>query len=114
MFKKGIKPCAVVPSSAVRALRRDLRAAGYQVHEGPRTTRAGEIRAWLRLLGEGRQVHVQEVALEGGDVALFAHTEPEGWGLRHLVAAVLDQVSFQAGARVLKRDLRAMGWDLGA
>jgi hypothetical protein len=40
---------------------------------------------------------------------VFAHTEPEGYGLDHLVSAMLDGASFSGGAKVLKNDLRCRG-----
>ena len=69
-------------------------------------------RAWVAPIGRGRQVHVQEVRRGDGRVEVFAHTEPEGSGLRHLVAAVLDRASFTGGARALLADLRTGGWDV--
>lgn len=87
-----------------------LQRAGYTLHRGARTTRSGEIEAWRRMFAPDRQVHVQLVqASRGSDVLVFAHTEPAGFTLRHLVAALFDQVSYQAGARVLRSDLEAKG-----
>ena len=111
-FKQGIKPCLVVPKRLHRRFRGDLLAQGYEFHTGPRTTRDGEIQAWVASINGGRQVHVQEVRLDDGDIAVFAHTEPEGCGLDHLIAAVLDEASFSGGARVLRNDLRSRGWHI--
>lgn len=111
-FKLGVKACLVVPKRLHRQFRGDLLALGYTFHTGPRTTREGEIHAWVAGIGRSRQVHVQEVRLENGDVAVFAHTEPKGFGLDHLLSAVLDEASFPGGAKVLKNDLRSLGWDV--
>ena len=111
-FKQGVHACLVVPKHRHRKFRGDLLALGYTFHAGPRTTREGEIQAWVAGIGRGRQVHVQEVRLEDGDVAVFAHTEPQGYGLDHLISAVLDEASFSGGAKVLKNDLRSRGWDV--
>lgn len=111
-FKQGIRPCVIVPRRLHRAFRGDLLSLGYRFHTGPRTTRDSEIQAWVAGIGRGRQVHVQEVRLDDGDIAVYAHTEPEGYGLDHLVSAVLDEASFAGGARVLRSDLRSRGWDL--
>ena len=77
-----------------------------ELHDGPRTTRDGEVQAWVGSIRGGRQIHVQEVRRRDGSIAVFAHTEPEGYGLDHLVAAVLDRASFSGGAKVLLNDLR--------
>ena len=111
-FKQGVQPCVVVPKRRHREFRGILLTLGYTFHTGPRTTRDGEIQAWVAGIGWGRQVHLQEIRLDNGDVAVFAHTEPEGYGLDHLISAVLDQVSFSGGAKVLKNDLRSCGWDV--
>lgn len=111
-FKQGIEPVVVVAKDSRRVFRGDLFATGYRPHTGPRTTRDGEIQAWLKLIGSGRQVHVQEELLEDGSIAVFAHTEPAGAGIDHLFAAVFDRASYSGGARVLLADLRSRGWSL--
>lgn len=111
-FRQGISPCVVIPRRLHRVFRGDLLSLGYRFHSGPRTTRDGEIQAWVAGIGRDRQVHVQEVRLDNGDVAVYAHTEPEGYGLDHLVSALLDEASFAGGSRVLKNDLRRRGWDV--
>ena len=112
-FKQGKSPVLVIRGAAVHKMFRGaLLASGYRFHDGPRTTREREVQAWVANIGRGRQVHVQEERRRDGSVAIFAHTEPEGHGLRHLVAAVLDQTSFSGGARALLADLRARGWDV--
>lgn len=63
-------------------------------------------------IGRGRQVHVQEARRADGRVNVFAHTEPGGATLRHLAAALLDEVSYSGGARVLLADLRQEGWEV--
>lgn len=111
-FKQGRRPCLVLERNEHREFRGDLFALGYRLHDGARTTRRGEIQAWVGAVRGGRQVHVQEVRRHDGRVAVFAHTEPEGYGLDHLVAAILDRASFSGGAKVLLNDLRARGWDV--
>lgn len=107
-FQQGIRPCLMLATASDwRGLCQALQEAGYRVHRGPRTTRAGERRAWLREFGRGRQVHVQAAReTPGGPTYVFAHTEPAGTGLDHAVSALLGQASYQAGARVLLADLR--------
>jgi hypothetical protein len=111
-FKQGVKPCLRVPKHLHRTFRGDLFALGYKPHTGPRSRRAGEIQAWVAPIGRGRQVHVQEERLRDGSVAVFAHTEPEGYGLDHLMAALFDEASFPGGARALRTDLRSRGWEV--
>ena len=104
MFLRGKQPALKVPLDRVPALCVKLERAGYTLHRGPRTRAPGELEAWVRRLSPDRQVHVQLVKGQR-DVRVFAHTEPAGFTLRHLFAALLDQVSYQAGAKVLKADL---------
>lgn len=88
-----------------------LERAGYRQHRGPRTTADGELEAWVRELATDRQVHVQLVSPKrGGNARVYAHTEPRGFTLRHLVAALFDRVSYQAGAKVLRADLSREGF----
>lgn len=105
-FVQGKRPCFVVPAHLHKNFRNILIRAGYTPHNGPRTTRPNEICAWIIPIGFGRQVHVQEELRTNGDVAVFAHTEPEGYGLRHFVSAVRDKASFQGGSRKLRNDVR--------
>lgn len=110
-FKQGRKPALVLRTATERKkFRGALLSAGYEFHSGPRTTRDGEQQAWVADIGRGRQVHVQEVKRRNGTVAVFAHTEPAGYGLHHLVSALTDGASYSGGSRVLKADLRARGW----
>lgn len=112
-FIQGRRPPLILESAAEhKRFRGALFALGYRLHGGPRTTRDGEIQAWVAPIGRGRQVHVQEVRQRDGTIAVYAHTEPEGCGLNHLISAVLDQASFSGGARVLLNDLRSRGWDV--
>lgn len=109
-FKQGVSPCLIVPKRERRKFRGTLFSLGYQPHTGPRTQRDGEIQAWVAPIGRGRQIHVQEELLRDGSIAVFAHTEPEGYGLDHFIAAVLDKASYSGGARALRSDLRRKGW----
>lgn len=108
-FKQGRRAAINVPKKGRSKFRGDLFATGYKAHTGARTRRDGEIQAWVKPIGRGRQVHVQEELLDDGSIDVFAHTEPEGEGLDHLVSAVFDQASFSGGAKVLLNDLRTRG-----
>ncbi len=55
-FKQGRKPALVLRDKAEqKKFRGALLSAGYKFHTGPRTTRDGEIQAWVALIGRGRQ-----------------------------------------------------------
>jgi hypothetical protein len=91
--------------------------AGYEKHGGLRIMRRGEMLAlrkgYLRdgLLTDGlkNQCHVQIVAMADETVAVFAHVEPYGYGLRHFISAVCDRANYGAGASMLRRDLKRAG-----
>jgi hypothetical protein len=108
-FKQGKKEIAIIEKDERKEFRGDLFATGYKPHTGPRTQREGEIQAWVKPIGRGRQVHVQEELQGDGSIKVYAHTEPAGYGLDHLVAAVLDEASFSGGGKVLRGDLRKRG-----
>ena len=120
MFLAGRQPALVVAAAAYPALAQRLERRGYERHEGPRIRRGRELEAWKRDIGAGRQIHVQALlarptkraprsrkALRGARIELYAHTEPAGYGPRHLWAALTDRVSYQHGARILRADLDA-------
>ena len=109
-FKQGKRPSLTASKSKLKEFRGALFSAGYELHSGPRVTRDNEIQAWVRLIGRARQVHVQEVRRRNGNIAVFAHTEPEGTSLAHALSALLDGASFPGGGKVLLNDLRAVGW----
>lgn len=111
-FKQGRKPSVIIDPEDHRSFRGALLASGYKPHTGPRVRRKDEIQAWVAPLPGGRQVHVQEVRTRNGDIAVYAHTEPEGAGLSHAISAITDRASFQGGSRALKSDLRRRGWDV--
>lgn len=111
-FKQGVKPALAVSKRSRSVFRGDLFATGYRPHTGVRTQRDGEIQAWVKPIGRGRQIHVQEELLDDGSICVYAHTEPEGEGLDHLIAAIFDRASFSGGARVLLGDLRSRGWNV--
>jgi hypothetical protein len=108
-FKQGVHPCLVLDWSQAETLHRDLRSTGY----GPNpwgVPRHGEVQAWVKPIGRGRQVHVQE-ELRGTELRVFAHTEPEMVRfLKHATSAWFDEASYSGGARVLLNDLRFCGW----
>ena len=109
MLKQGREPCLVLERHEIRKFRGTLLSADYRFHIGPRIQREGEKQTWVRSIGRGRQVHVQEVYV-GNEVHMYAYTEPEA---RHVladaVAAVLDNASYSGSARVLLSDVRARG-----
>jgi len=109
-FKQGKRPTLTIPSATIPAFRAILVLVGYTIHRGPRSKRKGETLAWVIRFPKGRQVHVQEQELPNGDLLIFAHTEPAGYGYRHLKAAVRDEASYSGGARRLRNDLRSRGW----
>lgn len=117
MFLAGRTPAVVVAAAAYPALVQRLEARGYERHGGPRIVRSRELEAFRRDIGEGRQIHVQAMlartrgrrkgsrTLRGARIELYAHTEPAGYGPRHLWAALTGRVSYQHGARMLRADL---------
>jgi len=61
-----------------------------------------------------RQNHVQLVVVPEEDgLAVFAHTEPYGYGWKHLVSAVCDRANYGAGAAMLLRDVQEKGFKHG-
>jgi hypothetical protein len=109
VFKQGHRPALVVRKAQLPRFRACLARAGYRPHTGARYERRGEIAAWTADVQGGRHVHVQEVDLGEGRIAVFAHTEAaSGW--RHWVSALTDGHSFAAGSRKLRSDLRLAGW----
>lgn len=112
---RGRRPALRVELNELPGFCAKLEAAGYRLHRGLRTTHEGELEAWVREIPDKRQCHVQIVAPKRGGAALvYAHTEPAGFTLRHLLAALTDSVSYQAGARVLRGDLERKGVNLCA
>ena len=110
MFIQGKQPCLIIPKRLHKAFQHALTGLGYESHDGPRWKRDGETQTWVVALGNGRQIHVQEEELSNGNVAVFAHTEPAGFGPRHLASALRDEASFSGGSKALKADLRKRGW----
>lgn len=107
MFLAGRTPAHHVCSCSLPSLLQALERAGYREHNGPRIRRERELVAYVRPLEHAeRQVHVQILERPNGEgFDVYAHTEPWGQGWRHLFAALFDRVSYQQGARVLRRDL---------
>jgi hypothetical protein len=104
MFKQG--KTLVVTLEEYMEMARAMDRMGYLRHTLPRIRRAGEVDAWrMRLPGE-QQNHVQVVANPAGLVELYAHTEPWGVGVQHLISAILDHADFVEGAALLRHDLR--------
>lgn len=113
MLKQQRKATLYVPRQQLGLFRLKLQQAGYEGHDGPKSRRGGEVLA-LRAAFVGqdglRQNHVQVV--DRGDVlAVYAHTEPHTARLfDHALSAVTDRASFSGGSRMLRNDLRAVGF----
>jgi hypothetical protein len=110
-FKQGVEPCVVVDRRHLRKFRGVLLSSDYKPHTGLKYRRDGEVQAWIRPIGRGRQVHVQEVRGRGGEIEVYAHTEP-ATAVEHAFSAILDGASFSGGAKALLNDLRDKGCDL--
>jgi hypothetical protein len=117
MFKQGLKATLTMSEKRVVSLVHALYDAGY-FYDRLKFGRKDEIGAFRRCFGakEGkRQVHVQVVARispEGKKlIDVYAHTEPEDSAvLRHTLSAFLDGASYQAGSRMLRKDLKEAGF----
>ena len=110
MFVQGKVPPLLFSRDRLCGLTVALHNAGYEQHKGPRIIRTGEVIAFRRCFDGAlglRQVHVQVVSLDTGLwLGAFAHTEPYGYGIHHVISAVCDKANFGAGAAVLLRDLK--------
>ena len=112
MVLEGKKPCIRIRRNRLVQLNSALRYADYQRHNNFRFEKENEIGAWTYTMKNDRWVHVQVVD-EGGILEIFAHTEPSAnidpWG--HAIGAILEQgVSFSAGSRKLRADLKKVGF----
>lgn len=106
MFLAGRSPALTIRKRQLSRLLERLERAGYLEHTGLRIVRPRELGAFMRPIGRDRQIHVQVLLSEDGNgYEVFAHTEPAGFGLRHLWAALTDRVSYQHGARMLRDDV---------
>jgi hypothetical protein len=75
-FDQGSRPCLVLEKEEHCSLRGALFSLGYQLHDGPRTTRAGEVQMWMGSLEGGRQVHLPEVRRRDGTIAVSGAALP--------------------------------------
>ena len=115
MFKQQRKAVGYVPGHQLGLLKVKLRDAGYEVHDGPKFQRDGEVAAF-RATFQGRdgrrQNHVQVVE-RGSVLALYAHTEPHtDRFIDHALSALGDEANFPGGSKMLKNDLQAAGFRL--
>lgn len=115
MLKQQRKAAGYVPGSQLGLLKVKLEQAGYEVHDGPRYRRNGEVLT-LRAAFEGRdglrQNHVQVVDRHGV-YAVYAHTEPHTQRfIAHALSAANDEASFSGGSRMLRNDLESVGFRL--
>ncbi|MBI4700197.1 MAG: hypothetical protein HY744_03350 [Deltaproteobacteria bacterium] len=111
-FLQGQHACLLLTGAELDHFAETLASLGYAPHTGLRTRRRGEIGSWVGRLRRGGQIHVQAAAGARGYVEIYAHAEPAGYGLEHLMWAVLDAPSYRHGARLLLADLRSQGWDV--
>lgn len=115
-FKRGKHPALSIDEKDLRDVVALLLAAGYAEHDGPATKVEGEMLAMRKRFVSGRsgrsirQNHVQfvhDIPRHGRGVHrihVFAHTEP--WRtIPHAIAALTNGVSYQAGARMLRKDI---------
>jgi hypothetical protein len=79
--------------------------SGYRRHKGFRWTREHEIDVWKKSLPHHMQVHVQVILSTLNRAELYAHAEPEGYGFRHIWAAITDKADFDEGRRIVLDDL---------
>ena len=120
-FKKGKNPALTVAAKDMRSLFAALFAAGYEEHDEQRMRRKSEIATFRKVFKNGRserQNHVQVVSAPDSNIHVYAHTEPSMSltsvkdMLTHGLAALIDDVCYPAGSRMLIRDLRGIKADL--
>jgi hypothetical protein len=126
-FKQGKTPALLLTGATpliqakLITLCEALSAAGYEKHGGLRITRRGELLSLRNCYspypeggaaehGSLQQNHVQVVNQEDGSVAVYAHIEPYGHGLRHFISAVCDKANYGAGTLMLRRHLQEQGF----
>lgn len=119
MFKSGKTPAITIDKSRLKNFVTKLFVAGYVEHDGRKTKMKGEVLTFRKKFitdrGKERQNHVQLVFKRNQNkIAIYAHTEPYmgrtvGSIFSHGFAAITDKVSYQAGARMLKADIKAVG-----
>jgi hypothetical protein len=117
MFKQGRSPAFTISERRVVDFVHALHDANY-FHDRLKFGRKNEVGAFRRCFEakDGkRQVHVQVVARisQKGKklVDVYAHTEPEDSAvLRHTLSAFLDGACYQAGSRMLRKDLKEVGF----
>jgi hypothetical protein len=117
MFKQGKKPAFTIPYPHHKKLIYALYDAEYFM-DRLKLTRKNEVGAFRRCFkvkGERRQVHVQLVARISDTgkelIDVYAHTEPEDSAIiQHTISAFLDGACYQAGSRMLKKDLKETGF----
>lgn len=116
-FKKGKTPAIKLALKDMRDLFSALFAAGYEEHDEQKMRRKGEVATFRKIFQNGRsnrQNHVQVVSSPSGEVHVFAHTEPamEITSVKDMIthgfAALIDDVCYPAGSRMLVRDLKAI------
>lgn len=117
-FKKGRNPAVVVAQTNMRDLFAALFAAGYEEHDEQKMKRKNEVATFRKVFKVGketRQNHVQIVsAPTEKKLHLYAHTEPSMSTtsvkemITHGFAALIDNVCYPAGSRMLIRDLKSV------
>lgn len=117
-FKKGKNPALVVALRSMDDLFQALFQAGYEEHDEQRMRRKNEVATFRKLFKVGRdqrQNHVQVVAMPTEkSLHVYAHTEPSMSMtsvkdmLTHGLAALVDNVCYPAGSRMLIKDLNGI------
>lgn len=117
-FKKGKHPAIVVAEKSMRDLFEALFEAGYEEHNEQKMRRKNEIATFRKLFKVGkdnRQNHVQIVANpQEKSLQVYAHTEPSmsvtsvKEMITHGFAALVDNVCYPAGSRMLINDLKGV------
>lgn len=107
-FKQGKTPALVIRKKDVGRTVAALAVSGYEIHDRMTVKRRNEkitLRRRFRSGSDWRQVHVQ-IDIKDGHAFIYAHTEPAAEErVLHIVEGLLDMACFQAGSRMLHRDL---------
>jgi hypothetical protein len=115
-LKKGKKPALVVHEVKLGKLIAAMIASGYVDHDGRKSRIKGEVATLRKEFHSGsqrRQNHVQIIFNDDGMLHVYAHTEPfMGRNVKdlilHGISVLFDGASYQAGARMLKKDINGL------
>jgi hypothetical protein len=116
-FKSGKRPTLKIPETRLHDFLVKLLSAGYIEHDGRKTKVPGEVLTFRKRFMDrhkkSRQNHVQIIYTSPDKIEVFAHTEPYMGSsvrdlIKHGISAIFDDASFQAGSRMLRKDLAAI------